>query len=781
MHASGSEELADVAAERAVLSGIYRYKHDAYADVSDIITARTFTVDSNQVWYKCLEHLLQQDINVVPDVPSLMSAAQALGFGELLSTDDERKHLRAITQMPVEQGNLRRLAAKIRKLEIARVGLQVADGIKSDLFKVTGDESIEAILSLLETPITDFGIGLSTTGQDGPRPIGEGIELWLAHLAQNQVSQMGVPSGFKEWDATIGGGLRPGTVNVLGARPKTGKAQPLTATVYTPNGPKKMGDIKPGDEVCTAFGTAIVDSIWPQGLKQVYRVEFADGDVVECCGDHLWEVTQTRTRKTYVLDTNTIANDLTCGDGRLKWEVRLPEPAVMVERQLPIDPYIMGVLLGDGGMSGHSVLITNSDRSNFYVDRLRELGLMGKTSRGKFIPEDYKYASIIQRSELLNGLIDADGYVDEKGNIEYSTISMELSFGVKELVQSLGGLCRIVQRTTTFHDKKRISYRCHIRFTDASRISRCKPRTKRPLARQIKSVTLTDVEPCQCISLQGPVQLYLTDHYVVTHNTTLGITMARHVTGKLGLPALYLDTEMQEDDHRVRNLAALSGVPMTSIETGQFAQNEETVSKVEEAAERMKGMPYDMLSIAGQPFEETLAIMRRWVIRKVGLNANGKANPCVIVFDYLKLMDAAGISRNVQEFQLLGFIMTGLHNFAVKYGIPIVLFVQLNRDGIDTENSTAASGSDRIIWLCSNFTIYKKLSEEEQAEMSRLKAKFNRKFIVTDCRHGPGLDNDFIYARAEMHIARITEGPTRSLLERQEGGFGDTTDDQITF
>jgi hypothetical protein len=65
--------------------------------------------------------------------------------------------------------------------------------------------------------------------------------------------------------------------------------------------------------------------------------------------------------------------------------------------------------------------------------------------------------------------------------------------------------------------------------------------------------------------------------------------------------------------------------------------------------------------------------------------------------------------------------------------------------------------------------------------MSRLKAKFNRKFIVTDCRHGPGLDNDFIYARAEMHIARITEGPTRSLLERQEGGFGDTTDDQITF
>lgn len=100
--------------------------------------------------------------------------------------------------------------------------------------------------------------------------------------------------------------------------------------------------------------------------------------------------------------------------------------------------------------------------------------------------------------------------------------------------------------------------------------------------------------------------------------------------------------------------------------------------------------------------------MRRWLVKDVGLNDDGTAKDCVIFYDYIKLMDTAGLSQDVKEYQLLGFMMTSLHNFAVKYKVPIVAFIQLNRDGINKESTDTASGSDRIVWLCSNFTIFKK-------------------------------------------------------------------------
>ena len=89
---------------------------------------------------------------------------------------------------------------------------------------------------------------------------------------------------------------------------------------------------------------------------------------------------------------------------------------------------------------------------------------------------------------------------------------------------------------------------------------------------------------------------------------------------------------------------------------------------------------------------------------------------CVIFYDYLKLMDSQGMSQDMKEYQVLGFMMTQLHNFATKYKVPIVAFVQLNRDGITKESTDTASGSDRIIWLCSNFTIFNRKSDEESED-----------------------------------------------------------------
>lgn len=108
--------------------------------------------------------------------------------------------------------------------------------------------------------------------------------------------------------------------------------------------------------------------------------------------------------------------------------------------------------------------------------------------------------------------------------------------------------------------------------------------------------------------------------------------------------------------------------------------------------------------------------MRRWIIQNVGYDSTGRVNDCLIVYDYLKLMTPDKITNNMQEFQVLGFQITALHNFCVQYDCPCLSFVQLNRDGITKESTDTVSGSDRLIWLCTSFSIFKNKSIEEIEE-----------------------------------------------------------------
>ena len=128
-------------------------------------------------------------------------------------------------------------------------------------------------------------------------------------------------------------------------------------------------------------------------------------------------------------------------------------------------------------------------------------------------------------------------------------------------------------------------------------------------------------------------------------------------------------------------------------------------------------------------------------------------------------MTSDNISNNVAEFQALGFQITALHNFCVQYDCPCLAFVQLNRDGITRESTDVVSGSDRLIWLCTSFSIFKEKSIEEKADHPD---SGNRKLVPIVTRHGPGLEN-MNYINLSMHgeISRISEGLTRDELFKQ--------------
>jgi len=240
---------------------------------------------------------------------------------------------------------------------------------------------------------------------------------------------------------------------------------------------------------------------------------------------------------------------------------------------------------------------------------------------------------------------------------------------------------------------------------------------------------------------------------------------------KQNIPVLMLDTEMGKEDHLNRLLANISGIPINEIATGKFAQDQDKYQKIQEAMELLSSIPYNYISVAGKPFEQVLNIIKRWIVQDVKTDNSGKTNNCLIIYDYLKLMSSDSITNNIQEYQALGFQITSLHNLCVKLDIPCLSFVQLNRDGITKESTDAVSGSDRLIWLCTSFSIFKIKSTEELAEDGPNAG--NRKLVPIVCRHGAGLDDgDYINMSMQGQYSKLTELKTRNQFKNQP--IGDT-------
>lgn len=374
-------------------------------------------------------------------------------------------------------------------------------------------------------------------------------------------------------DYMLGGGIPEGSVVVSTGPPKVGKEQPLYSMVMTPNGPVPMGNIAPGDKVCTPKGTiATVLNVYDNGKKDVYRITFADESYVDCGLEHLWSVKsrwqeqrESRTKKKYkdqILTTEEIINrGLFVEDARPKWSIELPSPVLFKEQSISIPPYILGLLLGDGSFrravsftsidkelvnefknyisQDHSYKVRVSEITYFaslkervpknkYNRMIMKLGLFNKKSKDKFIPKNYLYNTLEIRRSILQGLMDTDGTVDTNGNCSYSSTSYQLSLDVKFLVESLGGLATIKPKKSILNGKTFFSYTVYIKtnnnkelFRLKRKVDRCSIRTKNPIKRRIVDISKIGRYECRCIRIDDEDHLYLTDNFVVTHNTTM--------------------------------------------------------------------------------------------------------------------------------------------------------------------------------------------------------------------------------------------------------------------
>jgi len=220
---------------------------------------------------------------------------------------------------------------------------------------------------------------------------------------------------------------------------------------------------------------------------------------------------------------------------------------------------------------------------------------------------------------------------------------------------------------------------------------------------------------------------------IKTGKTSLGIMTASYIA-QMGIPVLILDREMQTKSIMPKVIANLSEVKINDIEKGVFANDELKKKRVYSAVSKIEKMKINHKNISGvSDFDEVLSIVRRWIYKEVGLKQDGTANPMLLIYDYFKIADGKELTA-MREDQALGFQISKLVDFSVKFDFPCLAFAQLNRDGITREDSAAIAASDRLGHNANSITIFKK-KEEKEIEIDGPE-NGNRKMITTDSRYG---------------------------------------------
>lgn len=372
-----------------------------------------------------------------------------------------------------------------------------------------------------------------------------------------------------------------------------GKGQLLDAEIITPFGTRRFGDLKVGDTITSATtgGITEVIALHPIETRDYYRVHFVDGTYVDCSDNHIWRghFSRKKSKKAkkypeyfaeYGDDELILAHQLYEWHQKKKsgmydgvhFIIPLCKPVrFTISTQQYVHPYIAGAMIGDGCMSsayikrGQCGLTTmdpeiidrcielgasfdkevyrESGRAKTYtiydknfIDSLIKSELAGHTALDKFIPRRYKLGSIEERISLMQGLMDTDGYIDERGHLSYCTISKQLAEDVAFVIRSLGGVATISKKAKTGYRNEQgdfietnDAYNVFFRIENAPDlvyVPRKKERARygfnggnSELGKRVLDVEYIGKKEGRCITVKEPSGLYITNDFTVTHNS----------------------------------------------------------------------------------------------------------------------------------------------------------------------------------------------------------------------------------------------------------------------
>ena len=664
----------------------------------------------------------------------------------------------------------------IKQQEYRKMGETIVSKVKRG-----GMRKLEEISKLEENfqKITRIG----DTEDDGEEVI-ENVENALKKEFRETI-----PTGIHVIDTVTGGGLGKGEIGIILSPSGVGKAQNLSAKISTPNGWKRMGEIKVGDIITGSDGgIQTVLGVYPQGKRPIYKIGFNDGTSCCCDEEHLWAVNDLnlRTNNTTIKGkcvkrpdfsyskiktTKELMDNYKVYGKRVKLNYRIPivKPVEYINNNiLPLNPYLLGALIGDGTLKGKSIHITNVDEEilteikNIISCDFPELSLKQRPSNSitytisginysyrnklnrllkelnlkvnaefKHIPDIYKYSSIQDRINLLQGLLDTDGYASKEGRVQFYTISDKLAEDVRELVLSLGGFCKIKTKIGKYK-KDGVVIECKkintltLSFTDSNiklfrlkrKQDRVKYRVKYKYNKYISSIEYSHEEEAQCIYVSNDDHLYVTDDFILTHNTTTLTKIANtaYEEGKNVAQIVFEDTIPQV---KRKHYTIWSGIPLSQLDD----EYEIATQLVNEKISKIKGNGRLVIKRMSQE-TTTMIDIRAWLEsyqKKFGIKFD------ILVLDYLDCVNSHKKTANLNDGEIV--VIKSFEALAGDFNIPAWTAIQTNRSGFESEVIGAhhSGGSIKRIQKSHFFMSIQKTQEQKEANLANIsivKARF---------------------------------------------------------
>lgn len=705
-------------AERYLLGALLR-DPTAVSDASAFIKADQFYVFGHQVIFEAIVEL--QNAGISADVVSVFDRVSKNGkavdcggagyIGELPDCWSGRSW-KQYAEIVREKYLRRQIIHCANELMVSAVDLATP---------------VEEIVSQTEQKVMEMAQGAvsaeAMTIQDAMR------QFWGRMDARRGGEDVqGVMTGWIDLDNILSG-FRGGDLVLIAARPSVGKAQPLEAKVLTPEGFVTMGSLKVGQHVIGVDGkpTQIV-AVHERGSLPVFRVKMNDGTATECCDDHLWW-TSTRNERRAIKSEDGSVKSLK----DIRATIIRPDSKQTPNHSIPtvqpiefspqppqsVHPYVLGVLLGDGCLTKETVEFSNPEAdiankvaallpevdelsSNGLTHRIRklwhgpektqtwlaldELGLIGKDSYTKFIPIEYLQGSIEARVALLQGLLDTDGYVcDSATTLEISSSSPQMAQGIEFIVRSLGGIITSSQKTPTYSYKgeKKTGEECArmtfsfqngiVPVTSTKHLAKLKTGDRRPAHRTITAVDSVGEKICRCITVATADGLYVTDDFIVTHNSACGLQIAMHAAMEQGVPTLFCALEQSSAELCERLIVNEARLDSHRVRTGRLSCDD--MEKLLQAGARLGDA---RLWIDAEPSQSILRIganARRYKQRhRIGL----------LVVDYIQLIETD--QPRSPRHEQVGSFSRRLKILAKQLDIPIVAMAQVNRGSEDRSN-----------------------------------------------------------------------------------------------
>jgi replicative DNA helicase len=581
-------------------------------------------------------------------------------------------------------------------------------------------QDTESAVDRAESLVYQVAQGRVTEDYHSLRDVLTGTLEAIERLHEDHREITGVPTGFADLDR-LTSGLQPANLVIVAARPAVGKALAVDTPLPTPTGWTTMGDVAVGDQLIGADGrpTTVVAATEVLHGRPCYEVEFSDGTVIVADAQHQWLTetrasrksawaatrgyNRTRTQRTLpsVRTTEELLATLRCNgsERRLNHAVVNTRPLDLPAQKLPLPPYALGVWLGDGHAAGARIttadreIIVHLEADGLWVvpgDRsyslrlpqrrnhpgtvqgmLRTLGVLGN----KHIPMAYLRASEAQRRLLLAGLVDTDGTVAASGAVQFSVTSRRLAEETRELIVGLGYRCSMTTKpvkgrtaasstayTLTFSTTDEVFRLERKRLLHKER--RGPGRTGKRLITAVRPVPSV---PVRCVEVDSADHLYLASRSMVpTHNSTLGLDVARHAAVRAGVPTVVFSLEMSKTELVQRLMCAECTVDMQRLRTGRMEESDWT--RLTRSLGKLADAPLFIDDSPGTTMMEIRAKCRR-LKQRHGLG--------LVVVDYLQLMQPSKRFENRQ--QEVSEISRSLKLLAKELDVPVMAISQLSR------------------------------------------------------------------------------------------------------